>query len=309
MCFFAAVTARVRGRPMGETIRTLRARSYLHRAPVYAPIVALLAFMYVRVSPWTLALFLVPAMAAQRLYGLYQEQRQLASDLSVSERDPRGGEPPVRVGSHRNSRRERPVHGRPLGGCRHLLERHRRADGPTAGSTEAGLSLRARARHRKDRASAGASGEARSADARGATADAGALRDRRADPRARGRVLGDRHDRPSSPRAHRRRGISGRSRQRRHPARVQDHRRGRRVQRDDLRPPVPRRDAEQSRAPSPGAGRRQSVRHRSRRGVRGDSRRGERGVPSSHSGPTSASSRRAPTKTVPDSPEPVADVA
>ena len=43
---------------------------------------ALLAFMYVRVSPWTLALFLVPAMAAQRLYGLYQEQRQLAVDLS-----------------------------------------------------------------------------------------------------------------------------------------------------------------------------------------------------------------------------------
>ena len=50
--------------------------------PSYAPIVALLAFMYVRVSPWTLALFLVPAMAAQRLYGLYQEQRQLAVDLS-----------------------------------------------------------------------------------------------------------------------------------------------------------------------------------------------------------------------------------
>ena len=48
----------------------------LTSAPVYAPIVALLAFMYVRVSPWTLALFLVPAMAAQRLYGLYQEQRQ-----------------------------------------------------------------------------------------------------------------------------------------------------------------------------------------------------------------------------------------
>jgi putative nucleotidyltransferase with HDIG domain len=40
--------------------------------------------MYVRVSPWTLALFLVPAMAAQRLYGLYQEQRQLASDLSFA---------------------------------------------------------------------------------------------------------------------------------------------------------------------------------------------------------------------------------
>jgi len=52
-------------------------------APVYAPIVAVLAFMYVEISPWTLALFLVPATAAQRLYGLYQEQRRLADDLST----------------------------------------------------------------------------------------------------------------------------------------------------------------------------------------------------------------------------------
>jgi putative nucleotidyltransferase with HDIG domain len=80
---FSALTASVRGRPIGDAIRTL-VPVVLTSAPVYAPIVALLAFMYVRVSPWTLALFLVPAMAAQRLYGLYQEQRQLAVDLSVA---------------------------------------------------------------------------------------------------------------------------------------------------------------------------------------------------------------------------------
>ena len=51
-------------------------------APVYAPVIAVLAFAYIEVSPWTLALFLVPAMAAQRLYALYQEQRRLADDLS-----------------------------------------------------------------------------------------------------------------------------------------------------------------------------------------------------------------------------------
>jgi putative nucleotidyltransferase with HDIG domain len=78
---FAALTARVRGRPIREVMRTF-VPVVLASAPVYAPIVALLTFMYVRVSPWTLALFLVPAMAAQRLYGLYQEQRQLAVDLS-----------------------------------------------------------------------------------------------------------------------------------------------------------------------------------------------------------------------------------
>ena len=78
---FAALTASVRGRPIRDVIRTI-VPVVFSSAPVYAPIVALLAFMYVRVSPWTLALFLVPAMAAQRLYGLYQEQRQLAVDLS-----------------------------------------------------------------------------------------------------------------------------------------------------------------------------------------------------------------------------------
>jgi putative nucleotidyltransferase with HDIG domain len=79
--FFSGLTASVRGRPIRDAFRAIMP-VVLISAPVYAPIVALLAFMYVRVSPWTLALFLVPAMAAQRLYGLYQEQRRLADDLS-----------------------------------------------------------------------------------------------------------------------------------------------------------------------------------------------------------------------------------
>src|SRR5439155_16378385 len=48
---------------------------------------ALLAFAYQQVSPWTLVFFFGPALAAQRLYGMYQDQRRLASDLtSVNER-------------------------------------------------------------------------------------------------------------------------------------------------------------------------------------------------------------------------------
>ena len=78
---FAALTAKVRGRPIRDVMRTF-VPVVLTSAPVYAPVVALLAFMYIRFSPWTLALFLIPAMAAQRLYALYQEQRQLAVDLS-----------------------------------------------------------------------------------------------------------------------------------------------------------------------------------------------------------------------------------
>jgi putative nucleotidyltransferase with HDIG domain len=40
--------------------------------------------MYLEVSPWSLALFLVPAIAAQRLYDLYQAERQLATDLTTA---------------------------------------------------------------------------------------------------------------------------------------------------------------------------------------------------------------------------------
>jgi HD-GYP domain-containing protein (c-di-GMP phosphodiesterase class II) len=40
-----------------------------------------LAFAYLHFSPWTSLLFFIPALAAQRLFGMYQQQRQLAEDL------------------------------------------------------------------------------------------------------------------------------------------------------------------------------------------------------------------------------------
>lgn len=64
------------------------ARSYgpvlLASIPLYAPLVSLLALAYEQVSPWTLLLFFVPALAAQRSFMLYQQQRELAADLSVA---------------------------------------------------------------------------------------------------------------------------------------------------------------------------------------------------------------------------------
>jgi putative nucleotidyltransferase with HDIG domain len=78
---FIATTGAVRGYSIREAT-SIFTPLVLLSAPVYAPIVALLAYAYNEVSPWTLALFLVPAMAAQRLYGLYQEERRLAADLS-----------------------------------------------------------------------------------------------------------------------------------------------------------------------------------------------------------------------------------
>ena len=51
---------------------------------LYAPVVAVLAYAYRDVSGWTLILFFGPALAAQRLFGMYQEQRRLANDLVVA---------------------------------------------------------------------------------------------------------------------------------------------------------------------------------------------------------------------------------
>ena len=55
--------------------------------PFYSPLVAALAFAYRDVSPWTLPLFFGPALAAQRLFGLYQEARRSAEDLSSANRE------------------------------------------------------------------------------------------------------------------------------------------------------------------------------------------------------------------------------
>jgi putative nucleotidyltransferase with HDIG domain len=50
--------------------------------PLYTPVLAVLVYAYLALSPWTVLLFFVPAVAAQRLLVLYQEQRQLVSELA-----------------------------------------------------------------------------------------------------------------------------------------------------------------------------------------------------------------------------------
>jgi putative nucleotidyltransferase with HDIG domain len=49
--------------------------------PLYSSAVAVLAVAYRDLSPWTLPLFFVPALAAQRWFLMYQDQRRLADDL------------------------------------------------------------------------------------------------------------------------------------------------------------------------------------------------------------------------------------
>jgi len=78
---FGALLFKLRGHgnPLG-LLRTL-APLLVTALPLYAPVIALLDFGYREVSPWTLPLFLAPALAAQRSFLLYQEQRRLAEDL------------------------------------------------------------------------------------------------------------------------------------------------------------------------------------------------------------------------------------
>jgi putative nucleotidyltransferase with HDIG domain len=62
-------------------------RLLLFSLPFYAPMVAALAYAFVEISPWTVVFFAVPALAAQRLLGLYQNQRVLTeSVIAANER-------------------------------------------------------------------------------------------------------------------------------------------------------------------------------------------------------------------------------
>jgi putative nucleotidyltransferase with HDIG domain len=80
---FAAALSKVRGQDALGLVRTL-APLALASVPLYAPVVALLVAGYELVSPWTLPLFLVPALAAQRSFVLYQDQRRLSGDLATA---------------------------------------------------------------------------------------------------------------------------------------------------------------------------------------------------------------------------------
>jgi putative nucleotidyltransferase with HDIG domain len=81
---FAALTHRLRKNgTMRNLVRTL-APLVLASVSLFVPVVTLLAVAYEELSPLTLPLFFVPALAAQRLFALYQEQRTLADELLIA---------------------------------------------------------------------------------------------------------------------------------------------------------------------------------------------------------------------------------
>jgi putative nucleotidyltransferase with HDIG domain len=83
---FSALTVQLRGSGSGwaviQTLAPVMPPSVLLWVAVLAP----LAVAYDTLSPWAVVLFLFPALAAQRLFVMYQHQRRLATDLSEANR-------------------------------------------------------------------------------------------------------------------------------------------------------------------------------------------------------------------------------
>ena len=75
-----AVLARLRGSSFQEIGRI--ASAAFVTVPLYMPMTALLVYAYRELSPWSVALFLFPAFAAQKLFLLYREQRATAEELA-----------------------------------------------------------------------------------------------------------------------------------------------------------------------------------------------------------------------------------
>ena len=50
--------------------------------PLYTSLVGMLAYSYIAFTPWSAALFFIPALAAQRLHVMYREQRAAVSELA-----------------------------------------------------------------------------------------------------------------------------------------------------------------------------------------------------------------------------------
>jgi putative nucleotidyltransferase with HDIG domain len=76
----AGVAPAIRGTSSIAAIVRMAAPPVIFSLPLHIPMVAVLAYVY-EVSPWSVALFAVPAVVAQRLLLLYRQQRETAEAL------------------------------------------------------------------------------------------------------------------------------------------------------------------------------------------------------------------------------------
>jgi putative nucleotidyltransferase with HDIG domain len=81
---FVAPAIRGKGR-WADSVRSV-GPALLASVPLQAAMVAVLAYAYLTISPWSVALFAIPAVAAQRLHLLYRQQRETAEALTSANR-------------------------------------------------------------------------------------------------------------------------------------------------------------------------------------------------------------------------------
>jgi putative nucleotidyltransferase with HDIG domain len=82
-CALVGMTARVRGGSIAEVLREIGASSGL-TVPLYVPVVALFAYGYHLYSLKLVLIFFLPALAAQRLLQLYQQEKVVSQDLATA---------------------------------------------------------------------------------------------------------------------------------------------------------------------------------------------------------------------------------
>jgi len=75
-----SIAAAIRKMTLQEMLRV--ASTMLLAMPLYVPVAALLVVAYRQISPWSVALFLFPALVAQKLFLLYTDQRATAEELA-----------------------------------------------------------------------------------------------------------------------------------------------------------------------------------------------------------------------------------
>jgi len=83
ICLSATTTA-IRGTAAWMTTARSVGTAVIVSIPLHSPTVIILAYAYLHISPWSVALFAVPAFAAQRLLLLYRQQRRDTEALGVA---------------------------------------------------------------------------------------------------------------------------------------------------------------------------------------------------------------------------------
>jgi putative nucleotidyltransferase with HDIG domain len=76
------IPAVIRGRGTWSEMTRALLPVQISALPLHIPVISVLAYAYLRISPWSVVLFVVPAFAAQRLYLLYRQQRETAEELA-----------------------------------------------------------------------------------------------------------------------------------------------------------------------------------------------------------------------------------